>query len=213
MTTLQPQIVTVKDCPHCGATKSVDEFYLRTDGRNYNSWCKACMMENSRQLAKQNISRLITRIDGENAVLSALHQQGIPAVPGKALSHKWADIIAWGIVRIEVKSSVRYDDGSFHWNFTSRQVHDGVRGQIAILMENAEVPVFHVLSSQSPVFYRKGERKTTVAYPLKAIWPEAEQMNQLVAESTSRWGRITEIRDALCEELRRGEYDINRRYR
>lgn len=213
MDTVQPQVIVVKNCPHCQQTKAIDEFYLRSDGHNYNSWCKACMMENSQRLAKRNLSRLISLVDGEREVLALLHQQGIPAVPGKALSHKWADIIAWGIVRIEVKCSTRHGNGECRWGFTPKQVREGVRGQVIVLMQNTDVPVFYVLPSQSPVFYRNGERKTGVLYPLKTIWPEAVTANRLMAESVNHWSLINETRDALCEELRRGHYDINRRYR
>ena len=213
MDTVQPQVVAVKNCPHCGATKSLDEFYLRTDQRNYNSWCKACMSESGKRVAKQHLSRLISGVDSENLVLSLLHQQGIPAVPGKALSHKWADIIAWGIVRIEVKRSIRRDKGAFYWGFTPMQAREGVRGQVIVLMQDTERPIFHVLPSQSPVFYRKGERKSAMAYPLKSIWPDADMVNNLMNASINQWSLIDEVRDVLCEELRRGEYDINRRYR
>lgn len=197
--------MTTKICIDCHKEKEVGEFYLRSDGRNYTSVCKPCMKERSAINSKNSRSKFISTIDSENALLNALHQQGIPAWPGKAMSHTFADIIAWGIVKIEVKYSAT--SPKFKWHFTPAQVKAGVRGHITVLVMEDQ---YSILRSDDPVFrHANGERKQALVYPNSRI--AGTTINQTIEAGVNRWDVIQSVRDELCQQLRQGKYDVNSR--
>ena len=199
--------MSTKVCIDCRKAKGVGEFYLRSDGRNYTSVCKECMKKRSAINSKAQRSKFISTVDSENALLNALHQQGIPAWPGKAMSHTFADVIAWGIVKIEVKYAAPDERGRFKWHFTPSQVKAGVRGHITVLaLENR----YSVLRSDDPLFYHPdGERKSGFVYPNSRSG--LAFVNQAIEAGINHWSIVQTVRDELCQQLREGRYDVNAR--
>ncbi len=207
-----PTLPHSKVCRDCQNEKPVSEFYIRSDGRNYNSVCIECMKLRSRKSKRDNLSRLVSTVDSETQVLSELHQLGIPAWPGKAMSHTWADIVAWGIVRIEVKVSTPNEKGIYTWHFTPSQIQNGVRGDVVILIRNEPTrPTYFILRQDSPVFHlENGDRKSAVVYPIRR-WASRLYLNELMEASVDQWQLINQVRDELCNQLELGQFDITKR--
>lgn len=207
-----PTLPHSKVCRDCQIEKPVNEFYLRTDGRNYTSVCIECMKVRGRYRNLGKMARLISTVDSENQILSELHQLGIPAWPGKAMSHTWADMVAWGIVRIEVKSAIPNEKGVCSWHFTPSQLRNGIRGDVVILIRNEPTgPTYFILRQDSPVFYLEdGDRKSAIIYPLRR-WASRLHLNDLIEASVDHWQLINQVRDELCLKLQSGQYDVTKR--
>lgn len=111
----------MKECTHCHQTKAGTEFYKcdRTqDG--LHSWCKAC----HRELARASKSRVgVTTEPSTIAVLEELKRRGIPAAPGRGFGMPYVDLVAWGCVPIEAKTSepANRKEGLYMWHFNKGQ--------------------------------------------------------------------------------------------
>lgn len=199
--------MSIKTCIDCHQHKPTEEFYLRPDGRNYTSVCKSCMKIRSAENGKAHRSKFISSVSSENALLNALHQQGIPAWPGKAMSHAFADIVAWGVVRIEVKTAVPDERGRYIWHFTPSQVKSGIRGDIiALALDDHR---YSLLPHDSVAFLRDGERKSAITYPNSRIG--MRMVNEAIEQGIGNWGLIQTVRDVLCIQLQQGQYDVTER--
>lgn len=204
----------MKTCIYCKETKPFESFYLRPDGRNYNSACKDCMRKKSKEQSHTSQARLISTVASEQGLIAELHKRGIPALPGKAMSQAWADIIAYGIVRIEVKISKINDDGTYHWHFTSSQIARGIKGDIIALIEKRPNGlVHHFLTPDSIAFFNQADqRKTAVVYPVKRAWGVYGMSNEAIRNHTENWGLIPQVFELLCQQLASGEFDMTKSY-
>lgn len=154
-----------KLCPDCNQLLPSSEFYIRGGGY-LNTYCKECSKERTRLRTASTVDDPHhSFITSESDVITALNRRGIPALPAKALSHRYGDVIAWGCVPIEVKSS-RYINEQFSWGFTPRQRKSGVRGMIIILVcyWDDKPPDFHLFDAKNPWFYQNGNLKSGVGY-------------------------------------------------
>lgn len=146
------------ECRVCKELKPHSEFYERgkDDPRRDFSICKHCKREQSKR--QQVIDKKISTVPSENLVIARLSAEGIPVLPGKAFSHQRADIVAYGCILIEVKSS-RLHDGKFQFHFSNVQRKHGIRGEIVVLVcrhDNADT--FHIFPANSPMFYNPNGR-------------------------------------------------------
>jgi hypothetical protein len=202
----------IKTCCDCGYEKQSDDFYKRPDGKNLNSVCKDCMKKRSAAKKINNTSKMISTVDSENLVLSKLHSMGIPALPGKAISHSWTDIVAWGIVRIEVKYAIMRHDGQYIWTFSPTQTKKRVKGDVIVLIGRTEMGNaqrkhrYFILPSNSEVFYKDGHRKKGVSFPLSRL--SMENVNTEIENSEDNWGLVNQMRDSFCRDLREGVFDF-----
>lgn len=159
------EYTSLRKCSKCHELKALSEFYPRPGGKYVTSECKECMKTRSKQAVK--VDKKVALVPSEADVITELHKRGIPALPGKALHQQWADVIAYGCVLIEVKSSELNHRGSFHFAFTQSQRDGKLRGDLIALVcrygdgENT----FHVFSANETFFRDKnGKLKSMVSY-------------------------------------------------
>lgn len=192
------QLPVSKVCTHCHEEKMITEFSWRKRHKTFQSWCRKCVEEESKHPNKKGDPY-------ENAVLAKLKQLGIWAVRGKDISNQYIDVIAWGCVRIEVKSAT-LQKNQFSFAFTLRQQAREVENDIYVLVCRwGDHESYHVFLADSPyistniskgrIVYapnRKYRRLTRNPHP---ITPEV--MNQ----SLERWLLIEKMRIEISQRL------------
>lgn len=151
-------------CTACHQPKELSEYYPRPGGKYLCAECKDCMKARSKRQTK--VDKKVSTIATENDVITELAKLGIPALPGKALSHQWADVVAFGCVLIEVKSATLHHFRSFDFGFTASQQAGKLRGDIIVLVCKYDtVNTFHVFPSSASFFRNEdGKLKTAVAW-------------------------------------------------
>jgi hypothetical protein len=200
-------IPQTKYCRKCDTVKPLDAFYRRGKTKYRCSYCINCMKidsHNQRKVDKQE-----SVVESEMAVIAELAKLGIPALHGKAFSHKLADVCAHGAVCIEVKSSKLHDDGTFEFGFSHRQQKEDIRGTLIILVcRYPDRYTYHVFSAKDPKFYRAdGTLKTAASWTpnrgnagRKPIFTDA-----IMKAHENAWHMIEAERQRVSQELRRGQ--------
>jgi len=111
----------MKECRHCGLPKDESEFYKsKNTSDGLHSWCKACHRESMREAR----FRVGTTTEASTLlVLNELTRRGIPASPGYGLGMPGVDLVAWGCVPIEAKTSqpIGNREGQYVWHFNESQ--------------------------------------------------------------------------------------------
>lgn len=176
-----------RECSKCHAVKLLSEFYPRPGGKYVTSECKECMKARSRNQVA--VDKKVALVPSEAGVIVELHKRGIPALPGKALHQQWADVIAFGCVLIEVKSSLLNHRGTFNFAFTASQRSGKLRGDLVVLVckhDDGE-NTFHVFTANEPFLYGEdGKLKMAVS------WTPAR----------GRQGRPSVVTDGMMEAAR-----------
>lgn len=199
----------VKTCRDCRQVLPLESFYKRSDGTPH-TYCKECSKLRTKQRAAAgltNTDRKQSTIHGEQLVIKELAKQGIPALPGKALSHTLCDVLAWGCLPIEVKSST--DTISFSFAFTSRQRQMGIRG-LAIILHCAwgDKDTFHIFRSNEPWFYGDdGKLKTMTQYNPNPKFQRKENIltPELMESRRDAWWILIEEYEKIRSRLIHGE--------
>lgn len=163
-----------KFCSSCGDEKPLSKYYKRsglsehTVAGHYISECKACMKERSR--TQKRLHPLVPRADTEQYAIDYLHQKRIPALPGKALSYAHVDVVAFWIVRIEIKySKLHRQAGTKYYAFNSseKQRQNGYLADLVMLIcERPTGRTFHLFNANDNVFVNPETEtiKTAVSY-------------------------------------------------
>lgn len=191
-----------KQCINCKEFKDLSEYYKRGDSGYLCSECKTCMKARSKR--SQKVDRKVSMVASESEVIEQLHLNGIPALPGKALHHQWADVIAWGCVLIEVKSSSLIDR-SFFFAFSYSQRNGKLRGDLVVLVcryENKNT--YHVFNATHPMFYDKdGKLKFGVSWTpdRHGNGRPAVVTDMMMAKAENRWQMIEDYRLKLSARL------------
>jgi len=157
-----------KVCSKCHKEKSLSQFYQR--GKYFLNECIDCVK--ARTARQRKVDKKISTVPSEMWVMERLAKEGIPALTGKASSHQHCDIVAYGCVGIEVKSSRAYKNkgDGFMFMFTPRQVKQGPRGKLIVLVCCDDgLTTFHVFPSDHPMFFNEnGKRRQSISYtPLR----------------------------------------------
>lgn len=184
-------------CSKCGEEKAETEFYKRGRKSARFSFCIECFKishKNSKIVARQTPGQ-----PAEGIVIEYLKNMGIYAAPGKCSEWRWIDVVAWGCVLIEVKSSTLRPDNTYTFNFTPTQRIKGIQADLVVLLPIEEFEnTFHVFRSNDPIFYKRdGTLRQAVDYKL---FPKfyREGYETLTLEKMSKakddWGLIEEIR-------------------
>lgn len=198
-------IVSQKKCAACKIEKSLSEFYPRGKTKYYCSECKECMKARSKRQAPRN--RQVSTVESEGDVIKKLLENGVPALPGKALRHQWADVVAWGCILIEVKSS-NLINGQFSFGFTSAQRRERLRGEFIALVANwGDHSDYYIFPANLPMFYNKdGTLKTAVGWtPNRKIAGRKSPMTDKERESyRDAWHLIETRRLEIVQQLRQG---------
>jgi hypothetical protein len=196
------EYTSTKVCKDCQQEKSVSEFYERVEGGWLTAYCKVCHRIRSKR--QQRGDRKIAVVQSEGDVITQLLKQGIPALPGKALQQQWADVIAWGCVLLEVKSSLLHDR-QFAFAFTPKQRSTRLRGDLVVLVCRYEDKnTYHVFPSNHNMFYStKGKLKTAVSWT-----PDRSNAgghivvtDEMMADAENRWDLIEDYRLKISTRL------------
>jgi hypothetical protein len=197
-------------CNTCKQEKPLSEFYKRYNGDPLYD-CKECMKIRSRN--QKQAPRQVAVNKSEKIIIERLAQLCIPALPGKALGYRWADVVAWGCVLIECKLSTDKGGGSFQWAFSPKQFTKGLRAHVVILCaEHHEgVTVFHVFDASDPVFYHDtGERKTAVGYGVNSRHRMINRVvltDEMMLEHKDNWSLIEQYRQSVSLGLTKSLLD------
>lgn len=148
----------------CGLVKTLSEFYVHLGYKDgHYSKCKECIkaeQRNRRAPKKQKPGHL-----SEGEVISLLKAMGVYAAPGKCSEFNYVDVVAWGCVRIEVKTSTRKTDGTYTFAFTPKQRKNGVRGDLIMLVcKDGDSTTHHLFPSNHSCFYMNGRLKGGVMF-------------------------------------------------
>lgn len=154
-----------KVCSGCKKTLPISEFYKRsnqTDTLNpsqYAGECKSCVK--ARNHDPKPIAKQVPYALSEQWGIKYLHSKGIPALPGKALSFAWVDVIAFGCVRVEVKYSTLLEGEHFKFTLTPGQKKRGLLGDVVMLVcDYGTRATFHLFLPSFPAFYINDKLKT-----------------------------------------------------
>lgn len=187
-----------KRCAACGEIKPHTEFYARAHNRSSpTSECKACM-----KLRNQNktlVDPHSSSFSTEEQTLRELAKQGIPALPGKALGRYYCDILAWGCVPIEVKSSTSIK-GRYTFKFTALQVSGHLRGDVLVLVcVKPDSRSFHVFDARSPLFYQDGKLRKTLTFNVDPKDPPNAKVKRVLTvdimeAARDNWGIVEDVR-------------------
>jgi len=209
--------ITSQVCRICGEEKPLTEFYVKLNPRSKTHWkvCKPCWIDRSNTRDKQvghtrRVSDRITpRIKADGDVINTLHSLGIWATPGKASIYPHVDVVAWGCVRVEVKSAARNYKGFFSFRFSARQVREGVKADLIVLvLKHDSAETFHVFPASHPVFYNESGLRSSVAY-IPRRRPGSQKLDhwltpQLLDEQQDAWHLIEKCRLDFANRLQFG---------
>jgi hypothetical protein len=193
-------------CSACKQEKSRSEYYSRGKGSQYLcSECKDCMKLRSRNQRK--VDKKVSKVQSETDAIQVLNMAGIPALPGKALAQAWADVVAFGCVLCEVKSST-ISSGQFSFAFTHTQRNHRIRGDVIILeCKYEDYNTFHVFPSNHPMLYRPdGKIKTAISYTpnRNKAGRKACLTDSMMAEAQDNWQLVHEYLRQISDKLRFG---------
>jgi len=193
-----------KICARCKEPLALSEFYIR-NGRPH-SYCKACIALTASE--HRPISSQIPKDQSEITAIEYLKAKGIPSLPGKALKYSWVDIVAFGCIRIELKSSKLFTNTypHFKWTVSSTQLERGILADLIMLMCRYEdKTTFHLFKPDCPAFYDNGKRKTGFTYRLGASAPKKYRAGRPIMTETmmdEAHDRLTLIYDELGQYVK-----------
>ncbi len=187
-------------CSKCGEEKPEIDFYKRSKGMARFTFCVECFKTAQRK--NKIIAREIPGQSAEHTVIEYLKSIGIYAAPGKCSEWRWVDVIAWGCVRIEVKSSTLYSDNTYVFSFTPNQQQRGIQSDLVVLVPIGEQETtFHIFKSDDLIFYKKdGTRRKSVEYQ---IFPKFYRKGygtlttERMSDAKDDWGLIEDIRQRM----------------
>ena len=177
---------------------------------HWTSECKECMRKRYRDTSKRDYKQ--PKNEWEEYVINALHNEGIPALPGKAIrtSKTWSDIVAFGCVEIEVKSSSLTQKNkwspSYKFTFTPSQIKRGLVADCVILI-CSDVGSIHLFTADNPVFYIDGKLKGTITYTPDSKWNWGDDKGRAVMtkammdEAANNWQVIRDVFYQYCDLL------------
>lgn len=161
-----------KPCMKCKAVKPFSEFYIRsgikvpTEPGHYNSECKFCIKERRRKAVP--MPRGISRVETENLAIRYLATCGIPALPGKANMMPDTDIVALGVVGIEVKLGTWSHQGRREicsFSTTPKQQQRGFLAHLVMMIVPRDFAfTFHIMDAAHPAFFKDGHVKSSWGY-------------------------------------------------
>lgn len=151
-------------CEKCKQWKPRSEFYTRSGLPHLIlNDCKECR---KKAWKPSPVPRTVAANPTENLVIERMKWYGIPALPGKALSVHFTDVLAWGCIPVEAKSSTLRDNGKFKFGFSPKQHKERVLGDVIVLVcQYSDRNTFHVLPSNHPCFFlASGKHKTGLEF-------------------------------------------------
>lgn len=151
--------MTTKYCTDCKECKDLSEFYINSWGYAI-SRCKPCQ----RQFMARYTKETATSPEHETDLINYLTKNGVFAQHGKQTRYARVDVVAWGMIRIEVKlmklDTTQGVDYYYAGNSPSQR-KNGYKADIVCLVMRGE---FYFFDVNHPAFYRDDKLKTKVLY-------------------------------------------------
>lgn len=162
-----------KSCVSCKQEKPLSEFYVRsgvdnpTDPGHYNSECKDCLKERSKNT--KHLDPMQPRTKTEILAIDYLRANRFPVHPGKAVHAADVDVVVWGHVWVEVKYAkfkIHGNHYAYQFNTTPKQQRRGFLAHIVLLI--CDHPKnglsFHFFDAKDSVFYMNDRIKVGIEY-------------------------------------------------
>lgn len=198
-------------CDKCKQWKPRSEFYARSGMPHLIlNDCKECRKKMSARQVR--VPRTVSSVETETLVIERLKQFGIPALPGKALSVHFTDILAWGSIPIEAKSSNYHDSTrGFRFGFTPKQHAERVLGDAIVLVcQFPDKNTFHVFPSDHECFFHEsGKHKTGLEFIVGKVAVIKHHRRHVLTQGVmdefeDAWYLIENRRQELIRELLAG---------
>ena len=199
---------THKACRICKTLYPVSSeyFYKHSQAKDgFHSHCKECgkKRSNAYHAAKPD-SKPLGR-PNENVFIDHLLNHGIAAEMGAIFkSFKYADVVSWGCVTIELKYS-KSQDGKYKFEFTPRQRRLNCEGLhvICLAVDNGKQVGYHFFDAKNPLFYQDGKLKNSVYYnpsPQRRTRPVV-LTDDMMAMAKNNFALIEQKRLAYSQQL------------
>lgn len=197
-----------------GPELPLSEFYRAKSSKNgYQSRCKIChgLQNKMATISRQGNQRGKPGYETEGMVIEELRRQGIYAAPGKSSEFHNLDVVAWGCVRIECKSSIKDRMGRYLFNFNNQR-RKGISADLVVLVCLGDEITFHVFPARHGVFYKHGRVKMGVQYdPYRSHFKGgqvagARLTTALMNQYQNAWYLIEEKRLEISAALEAAEY-------
>jgi len=200
-----------KLCNKCSEEKPLEEFYSRRNvGDGYMNWCKDCHKSVTYGNTIHPKDKAVEI--GAASLIRKLLSLGVYAAPGKASVFKHVDVVAWGCVRIEVKSSNLRPNKSgnpyYSFGLTPQQQETGLQADIIVLI-CLDGSTYHVFPADYPIFFNNDRLRKSIVYtPSKGREYQSEVRKSLSRELMSQfkdaWYFVERKRLEISEKLRQG---------
>lgn len=185
------------------------EFYtVHRTGRLYSN-CKACRKQLGKNTKQTNAKRRkVSGEPAEDATVFRLKQNGIHATIGRLSEFTHVDVVAWGCVRIEVKSSLPLPDKpGWRFCFYSQQ-KQGIKADLVVLVpldENGLPVMFSVFPADCYKFFRpNGKMKAGVQVLVNPGHRKSGYTAltmQDMHDHEDDWGQIEVVRQQIGQRL------------
>lgn len=199
----------MRTCRTCKAEKDESEFYKHLGSKGgISTECKECAKVAQKRVyrPRKNHRDIISGRDTENKVIAQLNFQGIYAVSGKATQFRWCDVVAWGCVTIEVKTSKLNKRGMYQFAFTPMQRKRGIVADLVLLVCEDQ-NTFHLFPSNHAVFYHSdGTLKAGMGYMPNCESPKVRKDYESLTDKTMQyyqdaWAQIETKRLNMVKKL------------
>jgi hypothetical protein len=190
-----------KYCPKCDKVKPLSEFY--PSKQNKDGRLTYCKTHHKEICAIYKVRGSVPHFN-EAEVKRLLNNQGIYTIFGKNDNQsKWVDLVSWGCVHIEVKSS-KYRRNGYSW--ATGNTIDKIRGHVVVLCGvNSD---YYVFPSSHPIFYdNEGLLKDRIIYRYDRDLKTARNRSGKALSDEdmlpylNRWELIEDIRRKISEDL------------
>ena len=195
-----------KQCNKCDRVLPLAEFHKHPHTKDrLQAHCRECHVK----LYRNQHIRGVSTIESHNLVIAELGYHGIYSCAGSGSVFRHVDIVAWGCIQIEVKSSTLNKSGMFHFSFSASQFSGGLKAELIVLVcLRPTVNSFHVFDPQRPLFFRKdGKMKTAISWTPGGAGKRNRHTTDSLTDKTMRnsesaWWMVEKIRREKSEELR-----------
>lgn len=200
-----------KQCSTCGENKPLPSFYKHPTGKYGRSHiCKECQRVLSRKNKKVDSGK--SGVESQQIVMDRLRSLGVYSCPGKDSEFKYIDVVAWGCVKIEVKTGWSSEDNPHKIQFGLKgsitQNHRGLKhSDIVVLCDlTDDEHVFYVFPANHNIFYHpNGKVKTGIVYnrmPTSRHKDSSSPTNEIMTQHVDRWELIEEKRQRYIHAIK-----------
>jgi hypothetical protein len=191
----------LKECRKCHEVKPLTEFYVSSTLKDQlSNKCKLCSIAYGKSRNGNKSPR-----EQEVRFVEYLTKKGIYATLGRnAGDHKWADVVAWGCIRIELKTSFAQFHTERHtFHFNKNQRNNMTSHLIVLETRYRGKSRYHFFDSDHPIFFAEsGNRKATVVYtanPNRHI--EIDNLSSAFAQALNQVELIEQARQAEIQKM------------